>query len=56
MASPAWAEEARTTATDNLASLPTLTGREEEWRFTPPADLGLTGDEPAAPGRSRASP
>lgn len=54
MASPAWAEEARTTATDNLASLPALTGREEDWRFTPPADLGLAGDEPAAPGAAGA--
>jgi Fe-S cluster assembly protein SufD len=47
---PAWAQEARDAATRNLASLPALTGEEEAWRFTPPADLALTGAEPAAPG------
>lgn len=52
MASPAWAEEARSTASDNLASLPALTGREEDWRFTPPAALGLGDGELAAPGAS----
>ncbi len=52
MASPTWADAARTAASDNLASLPALTGREEEWRFTPPADLGLGGAEPEAPGAS----
>jgi Fe-S cluster assembly protein SufD len=46
LASPTWAEEARTAASDNLASLPALTGREEDWRFTPPADLALLGPEP----------
>lgn len=50
MASPAWADEARTAATDNLTALPALTGREEDWRFTPPDDLGLGGAEPGAPG------
>ncbi len=52
MASPAWAEEARSSASDSLASLPALTGREEDWRFTPPADLGLGDAEPEAPGAS----
>lgn len=45
---PAWAEQARRAADENLSSLPALTGREEAWRFTPPADLALLGDEPAA--------
>jgi Fe-S cluster assembly protein SufD len=52
LASPTWAEEARTAAGDNLASLPALTGREEDWRFTPPTDLGLGDAEPEAPGAS----
>ena len=47
---PSWAVEARASATENLATLEPLTGREEAWRFTPPADLGLNGSEPAAPG------
>ncbi len=50
MASPTWADAARTAAADNLTTLPALTGREEDWRFTPPADLGLEGPEPDAPG------
>ena len=52
MASPTWADEARSKAGDNLASLPALTGREEDWRFTPPTDLGLGEAEPEAPGAS----
>lgn len=48
MASAAWAEEARAEAEKNLASLPDLTGREEEWRFTAPKDLGLVGPEPVS--------
>lgn len=52
MASPTWADEARAKAGDNLASLPALTGREEDWRFTPPTDLGLGDAEPEAPGAS----
>lgn len=47
MANPAWAEEARATATANLGTLPALTGQEEEWRFTPPASLGIEGADPA---------
>jgi Fe-S cluster assembly protein SufD len=53
LASPTWAEEARAKAGDNLASLPALTGREEDWRFTPPTDLGLGDAEPEAPGASQ---
>jgi len=45
-----WAAEARASAAAALDTLPGLTGREEEWRFTPPADLGLDGAEQAAPG------
>ena len=41
---PAWAAEARSAATAALDALPTLTGTEEEWRFTPPTDLGMNGD------------
>jgi hypothetical protein len=41
---PAWATEARSAATAALDALPALTGTEEEWRFTPPADLGMNGD------------
>jgi Fe-S cluster assembly protein SufD len=52
LASPTWADEARSKAGDNLASLPALTGREEDWRFTPPTDLGLGEAEPEAPGAS----
>lgn len=47
---PGWAADVRDAATQTLSSLPTLTGREEEWRFTPPTDLGLEGPEPEAPG------
>lgn len=47
---PTWAEDARASAAKTLESLPELTGREEDWRFTPPADLALTGAEPEAPG------
>jgi hypothetical protein len=51
LASPAaWAQEARQAAGERLTSLPSLTGQEEVWRFTPPADLGLEGPEPEAPG------
>jgi len=46
-AAPAWAAEARATATANLETLPELTGQEEAWRFTPPASLGLGGAEPS---------
>ncbi|HEX2507463.1 MAG TPA: Fe-S cluster assembly protein SufD [Miltoncostaeaceae bacterium] len=46
---PAWAQEARQAADERLTSLPALTGREEAWRFTPPAELALLGPEPAAP-------
>ncbi len=41
---PGWAAEARDRAAAALAELPQLTGTEEEWRFTPPADLGMNGD------------
>ncbi|MBM3698212.1 MAG: SufD family Fe-S cluster assembly protein, partial [Actinobacteria bacterium] len=41
---PAWAVEARDEAAAALEALPALTGTEEEWRFTPPADLGMNGD------------
>ena len=44
---PAWAAALRQTATANLDRLPVLTGEEEDWRFTPPADLGLSGAAPA---------
>ena len=47
---PAWAQEVRDAAAQNLTLLPALTGEEEAWRFTPPADLALTGAEPDAPG------
>lgn len=53
-ASPAWALEARATAEATLSSLPPLTGREEEWRFTAPTSLGLDGAETAAPGAAAA--
>ncbi len=43
----AWAEEARAAATAALDAMPVLTGTEEEWRFTPPANLGMAGAEPA---------
>lgn len=46
--SPTWATEARAAAAKTLTSLPSLTGEEEEWRFTPPADLALEGPEPEA--------
>ncbi len=42
---PTWAAEARDEAAAALVSLPELTGTEEEWRFTPPADLGMNGDD-----------
>ncbi|MFN8108865.1 MAG: hypothetical protein U0Y82_03340 [Thermoleophilia bacterium] len=45
---PTWAQQARTTATHNLQTLPALTGEEEDWRFTPPASLGLDANEPSA--------
>ncbi len=48
MANPAWADEARATAAKTFTSLPSLTGQEEEWRFTPPTDLALEGPEPDA--------
>jgi len=44
---PAWARDARQTATANLDALPELTGTEEEWRFTAPELLGLSGPAPA---------
>jgi Fe-S cluster assembly protein SufD len=48
---PGWAADVRDAATQTLSTLPGLTGREEDWRFTPPADLALlTGDAPEAPG------
>jgi Fe-S cluster assembly protein SufD len=47
---PAWAAEARAAAEKTLATLPALTGQEEEWRFTPPVDLALEGPEPTEPG------
>ena len=47
MASRAWAAEARAEAEKTFTTLPALTGQEEEWRFTPPADLALEGPEPA---------
>ncbi|MGD9697239.1 MAG: Fe-S cluster assembly protein SufD [Thermoleophilia bacterium] len=50
-----WPEEARAAATENLATLPALTGREEEWRFTPPTDLALGDAEPQAPGGDAAA-
>ena len=46
--SPTWATEARAAAAKTLTSLPSLTGEEEEWRFTPPTDLALEGPEPEA--------
>jgi Fe-S cluster assembly protein SufD len=50
---PAWAEEARQAADERLTTLPVITGREEDWRFTPPADLALLGPEPEAPAPAR---
>ena len=44
---PVWAEEARSAATAALDAMPELTGTEEEWRFTPPADIGMAGGEAA---------
>ena len=41
---PAWAMEARDEAAAALDALPELDGTEEEWRFTPPDDLGMNGD------------
>ncbi|WP_217913386.1 Fe-S cluster assembly protein SufD [Miltoncostaea marina] len=49
---PTWAADVRDAATQTLTELPALTGREEDWRFTPPADLGVEGPEPDAPGRA----
>jgi len=46
LGSATWAAEAREEAERRLEALPALTGQEEEWRFTPPADLGLVGPEP----------
>ncbi len=40
---PAWAEDAKKRAEGLLTELPALTGQEEEWRFTPPTDVGLEG-------------
>jgi Fe-S cluster assembly protein SufD len=54
MTAPAWAEEVRQAASESLATLPALTGREEDWRFTPPGDLALEGPEPEAPGAAGA--
>lgn len=56
MTPPAWAEEVREAATQTLSSLPALTGREEDWRFTPPGDLALEGPEPEAPGAAGPPP
>jgi Fe-S cluster assembly protein SufD len=57
LASPAaWAQEARQAAGERLTSLPSLTGQEEVWRFTPPADLALEGPEPEAPGAAPVPP
>lgn len=56
MANPAWAEEARATATANLGTLPALTGQEEEWRFTPPASLGIEGADPAGGAGAGSAP
>lgn len=50
MGSAGWAAEARTEAEGVLETLPALTGKEEDWRFTPPEDLALEGPEPEAPG------
>ena len=50
MASPTWADAARDRRCGQPDHPPALTGREEDWRFTPPADLGLEGPEPDAPG------
>ena len=49
---PVWAAEVRDAAAQTLTILPALTGREEDWRFTPPTDLGLGDAEPEAPGAS----
>ena len=49
-----WAAEKRAAAVKNLETLPALTDREEEWRFTQPEDLGLEGSEPQAGGASTA--
>ena len=49
---PAWATEARDEATAALGSLPELTGAEEEWRFTPPADFGMNGGDGAGASAS----
>ena len=46
--SPSWATDTRATAEKTFTSLPALTGQEEAWRFTPPADLALEGPEPEA--------
>jgi Fe-S cluster assembly protein SufD len=42
---PPWAADARAQAATALDVLPVLTGTEEEWRFTPPADLGVNGGD-----------
>lgn len=52
---PQWAQDLRRKASESLDSLPGLTGQEEDWRFTPPSDLGLVGPEPTAPGAVAAS-
>ena len=52
---PVWARDARASAQKTLGELPELTGREENWRFTPPSRLALAGPEPEAPGTSAAA-
>lgn len=47
-----WVAETRDEAERNLASLPALTGQEEDWRFTKPASLGMDGAPLDAPGPS----
>ena len=51
---PGWAADVRDAATQTLTTLPVLTGREEDWRFTPPTDLGLDGAAFEAPGPAEA--
>jgi Fe-S cluster assembly protein SufD len=52
---PAWAREVREAASESLATLPALTGREEDWRFTRPRLYGLVGfeDKPGALNAAR---
>lgn len=56
MASPAWAEQAKASATQALTALPALTGQEEEWRFTPPGDLALEGPSPSGGAGTGSAP